>query len=142
LDPDDYFVEHGEPKDRLDDFASIIRTGLGAFAPMLDIGRGRGESLAAAKKLGWEARAAEPSAEFAEEGARELGVAIDVGTVEGRYPDASFGLVLLSALSSTSTTPSSCWLKLGGSLRGVASSTSTCRTSARSCTGAPERRSG
>jgi SAM-dependent methyltransferase len=99
-DPDDYFVEHGEPKDRVENFAAIIRAaqGFGAFAPMLDIGCGRGESLAAAARLGWEARGVEPSAEFAIEGRRELGVAIDVGTVEGRYSEASFGLVLLSGV--------------------------------------------
>jgi SAM-dependent methyltransferase len=99
-DPDAYFSRHEEPEDRVLDFASLIRQSArhGGREPLLDIGCGRGESLAAARLLGWRARGIEPSREFAAVGARKLGVEIDIGTVEGRYRDSSFGLVLLAGV--------------------------------------------
>ena len=99
-DPDEYFAGHGDPASRLDNFRSIIDRSAqhGASEPMLDIGCGRGESLAAAAALGWDARGVEPSEEFARAGSEALDVQIDIGTVEGRYPDSSFGLVLLSGV--------------------------------------------
>lgn len=65
---------------------------------MLDIGSGRGQALAAARELGWEARGVEPSASLCREAAASLGVTVDHGTVAGRYADGSFGLILLASV--------------------------------------------
>jgi SAM-dependent methyltransferase len=99
-DPDEYFSDQAQPEARVAEFVSLIQDSVrhGGREPMLDIGCGRGESLVAAGSLGWDARGVEPSSEFAEVGARRLGVEIDIGTVEGRYEDSSFGLVLLAGV--------------------------------------------
>jgi SAM-dependent methyltransferase len=99
-DPDEYFSRHADLEARVSEFVSVIQESVrhGAREPLLDIGCGRGESLAAARLLRWEARGIEPSSEFAGVGARRLGVNIDIGTVEGRYRDSSFGLVLLAGV--------------------------------------------
>ena len=142
-DPDTYFVEHGEPK-------AASRTsrdhpdGPGLRSVCTDARHWlwtRGV-LGGGKRLGWEARGVEPSAEFAIEGGRELGVAIDVGTVESRYAEASFGLVLLSGVLDTYTSPVSCSPKPGESWCPVDCSTSMCRTNARYCIGLRDWHSG
>ena len=86
----------------IDAHVNTLRTAeglLGHKGRMLDIGCGRGESLVAASRLGWQAIGVEPSAAFVQEGRREFGLDIVHGTAASlTEPEGTFDLVLLSGV--------------------------------------------
>jgi SAM-dependent methyltransferase len=96
--PDEYFATG----DKVEGYGAIVAEAAerrGVPGRMLDIGCGRGESVAAATSKGWSAVGVEPSAEFAAEGRRRYGVEIVEGLIEDvDLPEASFDLVMLSAV--------------------------------------------
>ncbi|MBV9867587.1 MAG: class I SAM-dependent methyltransferase [Abitibacteriaceae bacterium] len=71
----------------------------GQKGKLLDIGCGRGESLVAARDLGWQAEGVEPSEDFVAYGRENFEVEVHQGLIENiNYPDASFDVVFLSAV--------------------------------------------
>jgi SAM-dependent methyltransferase len=101
LDPTSYFRQHdAELKlagaSRSLEYAAQIAGGRGR---LLDIGAGRGEMLAAARALGWEAVGVEPSPSFAEYAERLSGAEVRREPVErcGFEPE-SFDAVILGSV--------------------------------------------
>lgn len=98
-DPDTYLHSASEEMVKARGYTlGVAQTMLGRPGRMLDIGCGRGESLVAAGRAGWNAVGVEPSAEFVAAG-RALGVEIVNSTVADlAEPPASFDLVMLSGV--------------------------------------------
>ena len=101
LEPGDYFRNHEETgkvasaKQMLREAARLA----GGTGRLLDIGAGRGELLAAARALGWEAVGIEPSPTFAEHAAKFSGAEVRPDPVERcNFPADSFDAVILSAV--------------------------------------------
>ena len=98
---DEYFEHHGADAKRQAALALVQRARelTGRRGRLLDIGAGRGEVLLAARQDGWAVVGIEPSTNFAEHAERHAGVEILRCPVEQcRFPDASFDVVMLSAV--------------------------------------------
>lgn len=98
---DDYFEHHSVDAKR-QSALTLLQRGrelTGGRGRLLDIGSGRGELLLAAKQDGWAVVGIEPSANFADYAENNSGVGILRQPVEQcRFPDASFDVVVLSAV--------------------------------------------
>lgn len=90
------FAESDRHARRLVEQASEL---LGKTGRLLDVGSGRGEIARAAKEVGWDVTAIEPSATFANH-LRQAGIGVEERPVEDcdELPDASFNVVVLSAV--------------------------------------------
>ena len=101
VDPDTYFENHDlEQKGAFAPNMLISAESLiGGKGRLLDIGAGRGELLRAAHEQGWQATGIELSPTFADFAARHSGAEIlRTPLDECRFPDASFDIVILSAV--------------------------------------------
>jgi SAM-dependent methyltransferase len=100
LDADNYFQHHDLEGKALGARAMMTRAEqlTGGKGKILDIGAGRGELLRAACEAGWSAVGIEPSASFAEYAAQYSGAQIKREPLEQHFPDASFDVVVLSAV--------------------------------------------
>jgi 2-polyprenyl-3-methyl-5-hydroxy-6-metoxy-1,4-benzoquinol methylase len=101
IDADDYFKEHNT-EGRLDGARSLLEKAekiLGHKGRLLDVGVGRGETLVAAKELGWDAEGVEPSATFADYAEKRTGLKIWREPIEdSSVPDSSYDVIVLAAV--------------------------------------------
>jgi SAM-dependent methyltransferase len=98
---DDYFEHHSPDAKRRSALAWLqqARELTGGRGRLLDIGAGRGELLLAARQDGWAVVGIEPSTNFAAFAEHHAGIEILRCPVEEcRFPDASFDVVILSAV--------------------------------------------
>lgn len=101
VDPAEYFEHHEvEQKDlAAEALVSQAESLIGGRGRLLDVGAGRGEVLRAAKIAGWETSGIELSATFADYASSHSGVEVLRKPLEDcGFPDASFDVVILSAV--------------------------------------------
>ncbi|HCA59075.1 MAG TPA: hypothetical protein DEP46_13965 [Blastocatellia bacterium] len=101
VDADDYFKEH-DVDGRLGGARSLLEAAeriLGHKGKLLDVGVGRGETLLAAKELGWDAEGVEPSKTFADYAEERTGLKIWREPIEdSSVPDDTYDVVVLAAV--------------------------------------------
>lgn len=101
VDADDYFKAH-DTENRLDGAKSLLATAekiLGHKGKLLDVGVGRGETLVAAKELGWDAEGVEPSATFADYAEERTGLKIWREPIEdSSVADNEYDVIVLAAV--------------------------------------------
>ena len=109
---DDYFAAHA-PQDKAAAARWLVDTArqkLGRTGRLLELGCGRGETLAAAKAQGWAVRGVEMTAAFA---ARAEGVDIEVAAVEqAKSLDETWDVVLLAAILEHLYEPAECLARI------------------------------
>lgn len=101
VDADEYFHAHDRTQKSkcANDLVEKAESLMGKKGRLLDIGVGRGETLAAAKSKGWDAEGVEPSASFADYAEQYVGVKIWRQPVEDAdIPEGSFDVVILAAV--------------------------------------------
>jgi SAM-dependent methyltransferase len=101
MEADEYFAEH-DPQGKIGNARRIVQDAghlIGGTGRLLDVGVGRGETILAAKELGWETEGVEPSATFADYAEKMTGAKIWRIAVENAdIPAGSFDVVILAAV--------------------------------------------
>lgn len=100
-DAGEYFTHHSadEKVRRFTRLLQQLERRLGRRGRLLDVGSGRGELLAAAARLGWDAQGVEASQEFAAHAAATYGVRVRTGSLESAgLAEASCDVVTMAAV--------------------------------------------